>query len=97
MKLGTNCVEIHTGKYCNAVNNKKNINFELSKIKKTAKYASEHLLEVHAGHGLTYKSIKRISKIKYISEYNIGHFIISEAIFVGLNNAIKKFKMMINN
>ena len=51
---------------------------------------------MHAGHGLSYKSTKKISKISDISEFNIGHFIISEAIFLGLKNVIKKFKKIIN-
>jgi len=49
-------------------------------------------LEVHAGHGLTYQTAKMIKKIKHIKELNIGHFIISEAIFVGLKQAILNFK-----
>ena len=51
---------------------------------------------MHAGHGLTYKSAIIISKIKNISELNIGHFIISESIFFSLENVIKKFKKIIN-
>ena len=54
-------------------------------------------LEVHAGHGLNYKSTSIISKINEISEFNIGHFIISESIFHGLKKTIKKFKKIINN
>ena len=69
---------------------------EFLKIKNAAKYAHKVGLEVHAGHGLTYKSAKMISKIKHISEFNIGHFIISESIFVGLKNSIKKFKKIIS-
>ena len=95
-KLGANCVEIHTGKYCNAFNNKKNIRSEFHRIKKSAYYAQKINLEVHAGHGLTYKSAYKISKIKSISEFNIGHFIIADSIFVGLKNSINKFKKIIN-
>ena len=51
---------------------------------------------MHAGHGLTYKSALKISKIGNISEFNIGHFLISESLFLGLNNAIKRFKKVIN-
>ena len=90
--MGADCVEIHTGKYCNAINDEKNIDAEFIKIKKAASYADKISLEVHAGHGLTYKSANKISKIKYISELNIGHFIIGESIFAGLNKIIKKFK-----
>ena len=96
-KLGANCVEIHTGKYCKAFNNKKNIRSEFYKIKKSAHYAQKINLEVHAGHGLTYKSAYKIAKIKSISEFNIGHFIIADSIFVGLKNSITKFKKIINN
>ena len=53
-------------------------------------------LEVHAGHGLTYKSVYYISQIKTITEFNIGHFIVAESLFVGLNKSILKFKKIIN-
>ena len=52
-------------------------------------------LEVHAGHGITYESAKILSKISGIKEFNIGHFLIGESIFIGLKNAIKKFKKII--
>jgi len=94
-KLGADCVEIHTGKYCNAFNKNKNVRLEYLKIKRTSYYAKKLNLEVHAGHGLTYKSTSKISKIKYISEFNIGHFLVSESIFLGLNNTIKKIKKII--
>ena len=94
--LGADCVEIHTGKYCNNFNKNKNIKSEILKIKKAAFFANKIYLEVHAGHGLTYKSASKISKIKYISEFNIGHFIIAESIFIGLKSSIKKFKKIIN-
>jgi len=96
-KLGANCVEIHTGKFCNLFNKKKKYKNELSKIKKTAFYATKYSLEVHAGHGLTYKSAHILSKVNCISEFNIGHFIISDSIFIGLKKSIKKFKKIINN
>jgi len=95
--LGANCVEIHTGRYCNYFNNKKNITSEFIKIKKSSFFAKSMGLEVHAGHGLTYKSAYKISRIKYISEFNIGHFIISDSIFIGLKNSINKFKKIINS
>ena len=66
-------------------------------MENAAKYAKIIGLEVHAGHGLTYKSVNQIKKIKEISEFNIGHFIISESIFFGLSSIIKKFKKIINN
>ena len=52
-------------------------------------------IEVHAGHGLDYKTTKILTKIKEIKEFNIGHFIIGESIFFGLKNVVKKFKTII--
>ena len=94
--LGTNCVELHTGSFCSLLNKGRKINKNLSKLKKSVNYAKKIGLEVHAGHGLTYESANRISKIKNISEFNIGHFLIAESLFLGLNNTIKKFKKVIN-
>jgi pyridoxine 5-phosphate synthase len=54
-------------------------------------------LEVHAGHGLNYTSAKILSKIKGIQEFNIGHFLIGESIFVGMSFAIKKFKKILKS
>ena len=65
---------------------------ELKKIKKAVNFANQLGLEVHAGHGLTYQSAKILSKVKGITEFNIGHFLIGESIFLGLSNSIKKFK-----
>jgi pyridoxine 5-phosphate synthase len=94
--IGANCVELHTGSFCNLFNKGKKINKSLLKLKNSADYAKKIGLEVHAGHGLTYKTTYLISKIKNISEFNIGHFIISESLFLGLKNTIKKFKKIIN-
>ena len=70
--------------------NKKYIN-EFIKIKNCAIYAKNLNLEVHAGHGLDYKTTSILKKITQITEYNIGHFIIGESINYGLKNVIKKF------
>ena len=94
--LGADCVEIHTGNFCNLFNRNKKIRKSYLKLKNAANYAKKIGLEVHAGHGLTYKSAFKISKIRNISEFNIGHFLISESLFCGLTNAIKKFKKVIN-
>jgi len=83
-KLNADCVEIHTGKLCNLINNNKNYKNELMKIKKAVKLGNDLGLEVHAGHGLTFRSAKILSKLKGIHEFNIGHFLIGESIFVGL-------------
>ena len=93
--LNADCVEIHTGSFCNLVNENKNFKKELDRIRKAVILANEIDLEVHAGHGLTYKSAKILSKIEGIKEFNIGHFLIGESIFVGLSKSIKQFKMII--
>ncbi len=94
-KYNADCVEIHTGKLCNLVNENNNYKNELKRIKKAVDLANSIGLEVHAGHGLTYKSSNLLSKIKGIQEFNIGHFLIGESIFYGLSNVIKKFKKII--
>ena len=93
--LGADCVELHTGRFCYLFNSNKNFLKEYNKIEKASIFANKIALEVHAGHGLTYKSAKVIAKIKNIKELNIGHFIISEAIFIGLKKAIKNFKKIL--
>ena len=94
--IGADCVELHTGQFCNLFNKRKNTFSSYRKIKKSAEFARQLGLEVHAGHGLTYKSAHKISKINDISEFNIGHFIVAESIFFGLKKTIIKFKKIIN-
>ena len=96
--LGVDCVELHTGTFCNLFNkkHKKKTEVVYIKIKQCASYAKKLGLDVHAGHGLTYRSAYQISKIEEISEFNIGHFIVAESIFIGLKNSIKQFKKIIN-
>ena len=96
-ELNTDCVEIHTGRISNLVKSKKKYNEELNRIKKCSILANKLNIEVHAGHGLDYKTTKILTKIKEIEEFNIGHFIIGESIFIGLSNVIKKFKRIIKN
>ena len=94
-KMNSDCIEIHTGKICNLINKKKPYKKELEKIKNSVIYAKKLGLEVHAGHGLTYESAKILKKINDINEFNIGHFLIGESIFIGLKQCIKKFKEII--
>ena len=95
-RLGADCVEIHTGKFCNLINENKKYKKEFIRIKKAVILGNSLGLEVHAGHGLTYKSAKILSKISGIKEFNIGHFLIGESIFSGLGKTIKKFRKIIN-
>ena len=90
--LGVDCLEFHTGKICNLINQNKSFKLEFFKLNKAVNYAVELGLDVHAGHGLTYKSAKIVCKIKKIKEFNIGHFLIGESIYIGLPATIKKFQ-----
>ncbi len=93
--LDVDCIEIHTGKFSNLIKSKKNIKNEFNRIKRCSKLANKIGLEVHAGHGLDYKSTRILSKISEIQEFNIGHFIIGESIFYGLKKVIKNFKKIL--
>ena len=94
-KLNVDCVEIHTGKFCNLINKKKNYKNELKKIEKVVKTGNLLGLEVHAGHGLTYSSARILSRLNGIKEFNIGHFLIGESIYVGISSVIKLFKKIL--
>ena len=96
-KIGSRCVEIHTGKISNKIKSKQSYVKDLENIKKCAKLGKLLGLEVHAGHGIDFKTAKILSKIKEIEEFNIGHFIIGESIFDGFKHTIKKFKRIIKS
>ena len=95
--INADCIELHTGKISNLVKSKKKYNAELNRIKKSVLKAKQLKLEVHAGHGLDYKTTKVLTKVSGIEEFNIGHFIIGESIFFGLAKVIKNFKKIIRN
>ena len=78
------------------INKGKNYKKELLKIKKVANLGKKIGLEIHAGHGLTYRSAKILTRVKGIKEFNIGHFLIGESVFDGLDKTIKKFKKIIS-
>ena len=94
-ELKTDCIEIHTGKLANLIKSDLNYLSELKKIKNCSILADQLGIEVHAGHGLDYKTTKILSKIKEIHEFNIGHFIIGESIFFGLKTVISNFKKIL--
>ena len=95
-QLNADCIEIHTGRISNLVKLNKSYITELNRIKKSSILASKLDLEVHAGHGLDYKTTRILNKIKQIEEFNIGHYIIGESIFFGLLKVIRNFKKIIN-
>ena len=96
-EIGADCIEIHTGRLANLVKRNKNYLNEYKKIKKCSILASELKIEVHAGHGLDYKTTKILKKINIIKEFNIGHFLIGESVFFGIKNVVRNFIKIINN
>jgi pyridoxine 5-phosphate synthase len=92
-KLGADIIELHTGEFCHQKGAAQKR--ELLKLEKCAKLAEELGLECHAGHGLNYETAKIIAKIPQIIELNIGHFLIGEAVFEGLEQVIKKMQKSI--
>ena len=96
IEIGADIVEIHTGKYCQLIETgSAEAEIELDNIMAISKYANNIGLEVHAGHGITFDSIRHLAKIQFIKEFNIGHFLIGESIFMGLEKTIKKMKSLI--
>lgn len=92
--LGASVVEIHTGSYCEAVGSAQDA--ELARVQEAASVGHALGLEIHAGHGLSYDSVGRIAAISEIVELNIGHFLIGEAIFVGLEKSIRTMRAAID-
>src|SRR6202040_1843921 len=88
-ELGVEMVELHTGKLANAFSEKIEKQ-ELENLQAAAKAASELKLQVNAGHGINYTNIALIHKIPHLTELNIGHSIISRAVFVGLETAVRE-------
>ena len=92
--LGAPVVELHTGAYANAAGaDRERL---LAKIRDAAAYGMSIGLEIHAGHGLTYENVGPIAAIPQIRELNIGHFLIGEAMFVGLEASIRKMRALMD-
>ncbi len=92
--IGAQCVELHTGEYANAKNSME-LEKQYAALVKAASFADEIGLEVHAGHGLTYKNVKKISLIPEIKGLYIGHSIMSRAMYVGLDRAVREMLQLI--
>ena len=93
--LGADIIEFHTGKYSHLSDLAQQE--ELQRIIAAANLAQELSLESHAGHGLNYDNVKDIANIKLLKELNIGHFLMGEAMFTGLDTAIKNMRRIIND
>ncbi len=88
--LGAPVVELHTGAYCEAADDTRQ--YQLDRIRRAAHHAHDLGLECHAGHGLGFDTVGPIAGIATIVELNIGHFLIGEAIFGGLDSAIRRMR-----
>ena len=96
--LGAQVVELHVGSYCEAAlaGDETKRDDELKKIQQAAAEGEAMGLEVHAGHGLTFDTVKPIAAIPQLVELNIGHFLIGEAIFIGLDAAIRRMRNLMD-
>ena len=94
-ELGIKIVEFHTGGYAEAFLKNKNIDIELEKIKNNVHLASKYNISCHAGHGLNFENVSLIASIPNVQELNIGHFLIGDSIFNGLQNSILKMRDII--
>ncbi len=96
--VGAEIVELHTGAYCHYAieGDKAALSHELQRVASAASFAASIGLEVHAGHGLTYDTVKPIAALPEIVELNIGHFLVSEAIFRGLVDAVTEMRRLMD-
>lgn len=94
-KLAADFVELHTGRYANAKRSKE-ADAEFEAITQAAKLAYKLGMGVNAGHGLNYQNVKRLTHISEIVEYNIGHSIVARAVLVGLDQAVREMKALLN-
>jgi pyridoxine 5-phosphate synthase len=95
MRLGAPVVELHTGEYAHATGEAQVA--ELRRIADMAALAAKNGIEPHAGHGLTYENVQPIAAIPQLAELNIGHYLIGEAIFCGLEESIRKMRQLMDD
>ncbi len=97
-RIGAPVIELHTGAYCDyhAEGRFDKRDAELERLRDMTRYATDLGLEVHAGHGLTYETVKPIAAFPEVMELNIGHFLIGEAIFSGLDSAVRRMRALMD-
>ena len=93
LRLGAPVVEFHTGQYAHATGEQRAV--ELKRLTDAAALAAKNGIEPHAGHGLTFDNVAAVAAIPQIAELNIGHFLIGEAIFTGLEASVARMKKLI--
>ena len=98
LRLGAPVVEFHTGEYAHAFldGDRERVERELRRITDMAALAAKNGIEPHAGHGLTFENVQPIAAIPQIAELNIGHYLIGEAVFVGLETAIRRMRELMD-
>ena len=98
LRLGAPVVEFHTGEYAHAFldGDRDKVERELRRITDMAALAAKNGIEPHAGHGLTFENVQPIAAIPQIAELNIGHYLIGEAVFVGLEHAIRRMRELMD-
>jgi len=94
MRLGAPVVELHTGEYAHATGEARAV--ELKRLTDMAALAARNGIEPHAGHGLTYDNVQPIAAIPHVAELNIGHYLIGEAIFCGLEPAVRRMRELMD-
>jgi pyridoxine 5-phosphate synthase len=94
MRLGAPVVELHTGEYAHATG--AGVAEELKRVADMAALAVKNGIEPHAGHGLTYENVQPIAAIPQLAELNIGHYLIGEAIFIGLDKSVRKMRELMD-
>ncbi|MDC0739228.1 pyridoxine 5'-phosphate synthase [Cognatishimia sp. SS12] len=97
-RIGAQVIELHTGAYCDfhAEGKFAERDAELARLTKMASFAHGLGLEVHAGHGLTYDTVQPVASLPEIKELNIGHFLMGEALFVGMDASIKEMRRLMD-
>jgi pyridoxine 5-phosphate synthase len=92
--IGAPVVELHTGAWCNAViqGETDRARHEFTRLETAAAHAEKCGIECHAGHGLDFETAREISRLPQVVELNIGHFLVGEAVFIGLEASIKKMR-----
>lgn len=97
-RIGAEVVELHTGAYCDfhAEGKFEERDAELGRLTEMAAFAHSLGLEVHAGHGLTYDTVAPVAALPEVMELNIGHFLVGEAIFLGLEGAIRQMRRIMD-
>ena len=95
LRLGAPVVEFHTGRYAHALGEERST--ELGRISNCAALANKNGIEPHAGHGLTFENVVPIAAIPRIAELNIGHFLVGEAIFTGLDASVRHMRELLDS